>query len=150
MPNEPVSAERGAELLRGILGEFTAPYLTEVRGRLVDGEPVIARPYESVRLAGDWCSGRVLLVGDAAHATTPNLSSGGGMALEDGVVLAQELTKAGVVPAGLEAFMARRRDRVRLVVDTSLRLMELENSGASQRESAPLRMAAMAELARPY
>jgi 2-polyprenyl-6-methoxyphenol hydroxylase-like FAD-dependent oxidoreductase len=91
-----------------------------------------------------------VLVGDAAHATTPNLSSGGGMALEDGVVLAQELTKAGAVLAGLEAFMARRRDRVRLVVDTSLRLMELENSGASQRESAPLRMAAMAELARPY
>ncbi|MEU4248970.1 hypothetical protein AB0F15_16325 [Amycolatopsis sp. NPDC026612] len=61
-----------------------------------------------------------------------------------------QLTKAGAVPAGLAAFMARRRDWVRLVGDTSLRLMELENSGASQWESAPLRMAAMAGPVRPY
>jgi hypothetical protein len=61
-----------------------------------------------------------------------------------------KLTKAGAVPAGLAAFNARPRDWVRLVGDTSLRLMELENSGASQRESAALWMAAMAGPARPY
>ncbi len=34
-----------------------------------------------------WSSGRVGLIGDAAHATTPNLGQGGAMAVEDALVL---------------------------------------------------------------
>src|SRR5215472_17347819 len=35
--------------------------------------------------------GRVVLAGDAWHATTPNMDQGGSMAAEDALVLAQEL-----------------------------------------------------------
>ena len=35
-----------------------------------------------------WTAGRVTLLGDAAHPCTPNLGQGGGMALEDAMVLA--------------------------------------------------------------
>ena len=38
-----------------------------------------------------WYRGRVMIMGDAAHAMTPYLGSGAAMAIEDGVVFAQLL-----------------------------------------------------------
>ena len=62
-----------------------------------------------------WGSGRVTLIGDAAHATTPNMARGAGEAIEDAVVLARELAgvtgldDAGQVERALAAFQERRR-----------------------------------------
>jgi 2-polyprenyl-6-methoxyphenol hydroxylase-like FAD-dependent oxidoreductase len=58
-----------------------------------------------------WVRGRVLLVGDAAHATSPNMAEGAAMALEDALVLAECLAGLGPVPAALSAFEERRRRR---------------------------------------
>ncbi|MEV7328901.1 FAD-dependent monooxygenase [Micromonospora sp. NPDC093244] len=66
---------------------------------------------------GRWYRGRVLLVGDAAHATAPTLSQGAAMALEDAVVLAESLRAAGSVDAALVAYESRRRPRTRWVRD---------------------------------
>ena len=71
---------------------------------------------EEVEL-GRWFHGRVLLVGDAAHATAPTLSQGAAMALEDAVVLAESLRAAGSVEAALLAYESRRRPRTRWVRD---------------------------------
>jgi 2-polyprenyl-6-methoxyphenol hydroxylase-like FAD-dependent oxidoreductase len=150
MENRTVGETEARSLLRGMLDRFDAPYLRALRDRLGDDEIVIARPYETVRLETDWFVGRVLVIGDAAHATTPNLSSGGGMALEDGVVLAQEIGAGGDVDVALTAFCRRRRPRTDLVVDASLELMRLESAGAGEDESMPVRMGAMGQLAAPY
>ncbi len=56
-------------------------------------------------------SGRVVLVGDAAHATAPNMAQGAAMAAEDALVLAEELGAGGPVPAAVAAFGARRLTR---------------------------------------
>ncbi|PMR60968.1 FAD-binding monooxygenase [Verrucosispora sp. ts21] len=66
---------------------------------------------------GRWYRGRVLLVGDAAHATAPTLSQGAAMALEDAVVLAESLHAANSVEAALTAYESRRRPRTRWVRD---------------------------------
>jgi 2-polyprenyl-6-methoxyphenol hydroxylase-like FAD-dependent oxidoreductase len=58
-----------------------------------------------------WVNGRVVLVGDAAHATSPNMAEGAGMALEDALVLADCLQRREAVPAALSDFEARRRPR---------------------------------------
>ena len=58
-----------------------------------------------------WVRGRVLLVGDAAHATSPNMAEGAAMALEDALVLAECLRRREAIPAALLAFEARRRPR---------------------------------------
>jgi 2-polyprenyl-6-methoxyphenol hydroxylase-like FAD-dependent oxidoreductase len=59
-----------------------------------------------------WATGRVVLVGDAAHATSPNMASGVAMALEDALVLA-ELVASGRIPEDfLGEFLTRRRRRV--------------------------------------
>lgn len=67
-----------------------------------------------------WGKGRVLLLGDAAHAMTPNQGQGAAMAIEDAFVLARELS-AG--PDGaLERYRDARQARVRAVQLDSRRL----------------------------
>jgi len=59
--------------------------------------------------------GRIVLIGDAAHATSPSMAQGAGMALEDALVLADSLSDAKGVPTDLTAFSARRLGRVQWV-----------------------------------
>lgn len=55
-----------------------------------------------------WTKGRVALLGDAAHPTTPNLGQGACMAIEDAVVLAHHLKQAPDLPSALAAYEAAR------------------------------------------
>ena len=58
-----------------------------------------------------WTRGRVVLIGDAAHATSPNMAQGAAMALEDALVLADCMRRLDTISAALTAFEARRRPR---------------------------------------
>jgi 2-polyprenyl-6-methoxyphenol hydroxylase-like FAD-dependent oxidoreductase len=66
-----------------------------------------------------WGRGRVSLLGDAAHATTPNLGQGACQALEDAVVLADCLRREGATPSGLRCYEEARRQRTERVVRLS-------------------------------
>src|SRR5437763_2443689 len=104
--------------------------VAEHRELVVHDEEVVYRPVENVLVPPPWHRGRVVLVGDAAHTTTPQLAFGVGLAVEDGLVLAEELDRAADVPAALTAFTSRRFERCRLVVETSLQLGEWEQRPA--------------------
>lgn len=67
-------------------------------------------PIEWVEL-DRWHSGRVVLIGDAAHAGPPNMAQGGCMAMEDACVLAEVLCQAVTVESALDTYVARRRPR---------------------------------------
>jgi 2-polyprenyl-6-methoxyphenol hydroxylase-like FAD-dependent oxidoreductase len=69
-----------------------------------------------------WSDGRVTLLGDAAHATTPNLGQGACMAIEDAVVLARCLRQSSDLPAALRAYEARRKPRTTAITLRSRRL----------------------------
>ncbi|HJU17115.1 MAG TPA: FAD-dependent monooxygenase [Stellaceae bacterium] len=69
-----------------------------------------------------WSAGRVTLLGDAVHATTPNLGQGACQAIEDAVVLADSLRRGASVGAGLRDYEARRRRRANFVVRQSYRM----------------------------
>ena len=60
-----------------------------------------------------WCSGRVVLLGDACHPMTPYMASGAAMALEDAVVLSRCLAQGdlGQPTAAFMAFEATRKPR---------------------------------------
>ena len=66
--------------------------------------------------------GRVVLVGDAAHATTPHIAQGASMAFEDAVVLSELLGEAPSIDQALQAYTARRWERCRLIVHNSLQI----------------------------
>jgi 2-polyprenyl-6-methoxyphenol hydroxylase-like FAD-dependent oxidoreductase len=68
-----------------------------------------------------WRQDRLVLVGDAAHASSPNMAEGASLAIEDALVLAEELTTRPSIDAALDAFVARRRPRVEHVQETTHR-----------------------------
>jgi 2-polyprenyl-6-methoxyphenol hydroxylase-like FAD-dependent oxidoreductase len=107
------------------------------------------RPLEAILLPKPWYRGRVVLIGDAAHATTPHLASGAGMAIEDGIVLADELSRCDSLDTGLAHFMDRRFDRGRLVVENSLRLGEIEMNHGSPQEHTRIMVDSMTQLRQP-
>ncbi|MCO6009807.1 FAD-dependent monooxygenase [Actinoallomurus purpureus] len=103
-----------------------------------------------------YAAGRVALLGDAAHAMTPNLGQGACQALEDAVVLAACLDRTPDVASALADYDRRRRSRTQNVVRRSARLgavgqwswppaalardltARLTPSGASLRSMAPI------------
>ncbi len=106
----PGAAELSArELLAGYAEPV--PGLIDRLDEATAGAAVVqGGPIEEVDLRS-WSRGRVLLVGDAAHATSPNMAEGAAMALEDAIVLAECLTSAPDVTAGIALFQHRRRPR---------------------------------------
>ena len=61
-----------------------------------------------------------MIIGDAAHAAPPHMGEGGSLAVEDALVLAQELRNADTIQTALQAYQARRRPRVNWVQEQSL------------------------------
>jgi 2-polyprenyl-6-methoxyphenol hydroxylase-like FAD-dependent oxidoreductase len=96
------------------------------------------RQLEVLLVPAPWHRGRVVLIGDAAHATTPHLASGAGMAIEDGIVLAEEIGARGTLDEALARFMARRFERCRLVIENSVELGRLEMNHGSTAVHAKL------------
>ncbi|MBB6345954.1 2-polyprenyl-6-methoxyphenol hydroxylase-like FAD-dependent oxidoreductase [Nonomuraea muscovyensis] len=81
------------------------------RGPVGDGLPVHDLPPLPA-----WHRGRVVLTGDAAHATSPSAGQGASLAIEDAIVLARCLRDASGHREAFERFEAERRGRVERVV----------------------------------
>lgn len=99
--------------------------LGEAAMAVTDPALVVYRPLEACIMPDPWYQGRVVLIGDAAHSATPHLGQGAAMAIEDAVVLAEELADKDT-DAALQAFMQRRFERVKLVGTSSIQLGEWE------------------------
>ena len=69
-----------------------------------------------------WSEGRVVLVGDAAHATTPGVGQGAAQAIEDAVVLADRLASGDDLNSALAEYEAIRRPRADAVLKMSRRV----------------------------
>jgi 2-heptyl-3-hydroxy-4(1H)-quinolone synthase len=90
---------------------------------------------------GHWFDGRVVLIGDAAHAMTPNMGQGAAMALEDAAVLVEHLESGDDIHETLANYQARREGRVRWVQSQSRRIGQigqLENALACRLRNAIL------------
>ncbi|HDS1765418.1 FAD-dependent oxidoreductase [Pseudomonas alloputida] len=94
--------------------------IEQLREQITDNTQVVYKPLEAVFVDEQWFAGRILLIGDAAHATTPHLGQGAGMAIEDAIVLSEELTSGGTLAEQLDRFMARRFERCKYISERSL------------------------------
>lgn len=125
-PDNPwLPSERLAPMMRERLAEFRGLIAT-LRDQIVESAAVVVRPIESLLVPAPWHQGRVILIGDAAHATTPQMSQGAAMAIEDAVLLGELLSREAPLADLLDEFMRRRYDRCRHVVEKSNQLTQWE------------------------
>jgi 2-polyprenyl-6-methoxyphenol hydroxylase-like FAD-dependent oxidoreductase len=108
-----------AGLAAAMRAKVPAP-LAELAALITDDAEVVYRPLETVMVAGPWHKGRVVLLGDAVHATTPHLGQGAGMAIEDAIVLAEEIARHDTPEAAFAAYRERRFGRCDYIVRASL------------------------------
>ncbi|MCR8577981.1 FAD-dependent monooxygenase [Streptomyces sp. Isolate_219] len=120
----------------------------EIRPLVSVSESVVRRPVLTAFLEGAWNRGNGVVIGDAAHAPAPQMASGAALAIEDGLVLAEELGRHRSVGAGLDAFVSRRRQRCRTLVETSVAIAGLERA-QRHREAYPLTDAGHRLMAEP-
>ena len=113
--------ERLAATFRERLAEFGGK-MAEVREQITEDDEVVVRPVDTIVVPPPWHRGRVVLIGDAAHATSPHVGQGAAQAVEDGIVLAEELGGDQPLEAALDAFMDRRYERCKMVVEGSAQL----------------------------
>jgi 2-polyprenyl-6-methoxyphenol hydroxylase-like FAD-dependent oxidoreductase len=119
-PDNPRFAQAGmADRMRERMARC-APRLQELAQQITDDAGVVYRPLEAMLVRGPWHKGRVVLLGDAVHATTPHLGQGAGMAIEDAIVLADELARHDEIETALTAYRDRRFERCRYIVESSL------------------------------
>jgi 2-polyprenyl-6-methoxyphenol hydroxylase-like FAD-dependent oxidoreductase len=147
--NHHVDPASFAEHLRGLLAGFPAPMLQAIREQIGPDSQIVFRPLEGLLMPCPWFSGRVVLIGDTVHATTPHLASGACIGIEDALVLAEELGRAAAVSEALAAFEARRWERCRMVVQNSARLGEIEVAGGDKEEHARIMRESLMALAQP-
>ncbi len=117
-------ADRMREHLRPFGGR-----VAEVRETIDDPEDVVRRPVHTLLVERPWHVGRAVLLGDAAHTPSPQLVSGAALAIEDAVVLAEELGRTSDTFRALDSYFGRRLERARLVVDASREIARLEQTG---------------------
>lgn len=126
---EPTNPRRNpadlADLMRDRLADYTGR-VAQLREKIIDSTAVVYKPMESVLLPKPWYKGRQIIIGDAAHATTPHLAQGAAMAIEDAVLLGSLLGQDRPFDGVLDEFVARRFDRAKYVIDTSDQLATWE------------------------
>jgi len=135
--------------LKALLAPFPDPRLQRVREQLDEDSQIIYRPLESLLMPSPWYKGRVVLIGDTVHATTPHMASGACIGIEDALVLADELARAGSVDQALDRYLARRWERCRMVVQNSGRLGAIEIAGGDREEHARIMRDTLIALAAP-
>jgi 2-polyprenyl-6-methoxyphenol hydroxylase-like FAD-dependent oxidoreductase len=116
-PDEP--GGRKAEILRRFSG-WHEPIAAVVEA--ADESAILRNDVYYLEPLPRWSDGRVVLVGDAAHATTPGVGQGAAQAIEDAVVLADRLASSDDLTAALAEYEAIRRSRADAVLKMSRRV----------------------------
>jgi len=115
-------AERLAPELPRQFAQFTDPGIQRLFAALPPAENIITTEIEELWM-DDWvrvsATNATVLLGDAAHALTPNIGQGAGMAMEDAAVLAEELASGAEIEQAVGRYAARRKPRVKTVMRIS-------------------------------
>ena len=113
--DDPVQGR--AARVRERFGDVTGIH-SKILGQVEDDSRVQFSPAEEVWVE-EPARGRVILLGDAAHATAPSMAQGASMAAEDALVLTQELAAGPDLGQALARYASRRRPRTRHVQQTT-------------------------------
>jgi 2-polyprenyl-6-methoxyphenol hydroxylase-like FAD-dependent oxidoreductase len=146
---EPPDARYDPSQFLDLLRQRTAGYggiVGEVMASLTADHEIVYSALEPLQVPDPWYRGRVVIAGDAAHACPPHMTQGAGMAMEDGIVLAQCLTGQGPVEAQLRSFMERRFERTAFVQRFSRQMLAAEQAIRTEEQLSAARVEMQASL----
>jgi 2-polyprenyl-6-methoxyphenol hydroxylase-like FAD-dependent oxidoreductase len=106
--------------LRKLLATFPAP-VNRILDATAPTDILRTDMYDLPPFEG-WSRGRVVLLGDAAHATTPNLGQGAAQAIEDALVLADQIANSTRLRDALKSYEEIRQPKTRFIVEQSWRI----------------------------
>nr|WP_083847131.1 FAD-dependent oxidoreductase [Pseudidiomarina sp. GXY010] len=135
--------------LKELLKAFPAPLVQQMASMLNETSLIQYRPLERVLMPAPWYKNRIVLIGDAVHATTPHLASGACIGIEDALVLAEELATKHTAELALASFQKRRYERCKMVVENSGRLAQIEIEGGNKEEHTQIMRSSLQALAQP-
>lgn len=131
--DEPAHAELAAVSSDDVRRRLLELYADEAGPavRLIDATPQIMRmsPIHAMPHLPRWHAGRMIVVGDAAHAPSPTSGQGASLAIEDAVVLAKTLRDASSVERAFAQFEAERRPRVERIIKAAARINNSKAAG---------------------
>ena len=116
------------DALRRHLRQFHAGWHDPIPRILDAAENIVVTDTLDVATLPTWSRKRTLLIGDAAHATSPHAGQGASLALEDAMRLARLMQEGEELSATFQAFEAERRPRAEKIVAIARR------NGNSKRE----------------
>lgn len=120
-----IPPEEALALIRHELRDFPG-YMQTLLQHLQPGALIHSDLYDIAPLH-QWYKGRIVLLGDAAHATTPNLGQGAGQAIEDAYVLAKCLSLEKNIASAFEKYRHLRMKRVHTLVNLSWKIAKATN-----------------------
>jgi 2-polyprenyl-6-methoxyphenol hydroxylase-like FAD-dependent oxidoreductase len=106
--------------LLALFGTWYAPIPDLIRG--TPSEEILQNDIYDLDPLDEWVRGRVALLGDSAHAMTPNMGQGGCQAIEDAVVLGKCLRLALTIAEALQRYQSQRLPHANHVLRTSRRI----------------------------
>jgi FAD-dependent urate hydroxylase len=143
-----VDAQRWLSVLCDAFADDRTPALDLLR-RTEAADLLVVGPMEDIRTVPTWSNGRMVLVGDAAHATSPSSGQGASLAIESAVQLARCLRDAPPEQA-FAAYEQLRRPRVEKIIAAAARTNSDKAAGPVARVLRDLLMpVAMKRLAKP-
>jgi 2-polyprenyl-6-methoxyphenol hydroxylase-like FAD-dependent oxidoreductase len=122
--------------VKNYLVNLVSEFQSEIKNVLqnTDNEAIIQNDLSDLTPMSSWHKGNIVLIGDAAHASTPNLGQGACQAIEDAYVLVECLAKNSNASPISEAFLAYeklRMEKANFVVKTSMQIATLNNIGGA-------------------
>ena len=123
--------ERRISRIKECFSEFGG-VVPDMLAQLDDPNEIYFDTYNDLQI-DDWSKGRVVLVGDSAHAILPNAGAGVSMAMESAAVIAEELCRADskYIEHALKQYEIRRKPRVKKVQNQSRMMGKLVYSNSS-------------------
>lgn len=144
-----INAQMGRQLAHFTLSDLQRHFagfgkrVTEILGH-TPPEGLIYDDINDMEPLSKYEYGRVVLIGDAAHAATPNMGQGACMAIEDAVILAKEISESPSVHQALLSFEQKRLERTHFIIKQSRtigRMAQLQNPLLATLRNIALRLA---------
>lgn len=128
--SETQGGKDNVSTIKADLLKLCEPFATTIKDLInsVDENEIIRTDLFDFKPISKWTDGRLALIGDAAHATTPNLGQGACQAIEDAFVIAEQLSANNDIVSSLKTFQTKRINKATFITNTSWQFAQMTNT----------------------